>query len=175
MKMTNREAVLALTTLAAAIFGVSIVLARPRMADWGEARRRQAALREEVARDTELVAEREQWVARYAEVSGMLSRHPPTQKMDAYWMSVMDRLAAKHGLNILERKPGKEIQAGEVFELPIEVKTWDGSLDALVHFLFDMESEGAMLDIRHLLVKPKPGGLLGGQFTLYCAYMRESA
>lgn len=175
MKMSERESVLVVATLAALLLGASMMLAKPKVVEWGEIRTRQAALRAEIARDKALVAEREEWASRFEEVSGMLSRHPATQKMDIYWMSIMDRLAAKHGVTISKRQVGEEKQAGEVYELPIEVKEWEGSLDALVHFLFDLQNEGAMLDVRQLLVKPKAGGILRGRFVLFCAYTRETA
>jgi hypothetical protein len=56
--------------------------------------------------------------------------------------------------------------------LPIECREWEASLDALVRFLFELQSEGAMLDIRQLLIKPRGQGILRGRFTLYCAYAR---
>ena len=62
---------------------------------------------------------------------------------------------------------------GDVFELPIEVRDWEGSLEALVGFLFELQSQGAMLDIRHLVMKPNEKKVLRGRFVLYCAYTRE--
>ena len=75
-------------------------------------------------------------------------------------------------MKISKRQPGEEKQQGEVYELPIECREWEGSLDAITHFLFDLQSEGAMMDIRHLLIKPKGEGVLGGRFWLHCAYTR---
>ena len=70
---------------------------------------------------------------------------------------------------------GAEKPVGDVFEIAIECKEWEGSLDALVHFLYDLESAGVMLDMRQMFMRPHPTnrGLLRGTFTLHCAYMRE--
>jgi hypothetical protein len=173
MKLSERESALLLATLAVGLFGVSFILGRPKVREWNEIRARRAVLREEIALDRGMVAQRGEWEARFKEVSGMLSRHPADQKMDIHWMTIMDRAAARHGIGIKQRQAGEERRAGEVYELPIEVKEWGGTLDALVHFLFDLQGEGAMLDVRQLLVKPMDGGILRGRFVLYCAYTRE--
>jgi hypothetical protein len=173
MTLSQRESALLLGVLAAALFGVSVLLGKPKIAEWNEIRARRAVLQEGIARDRAMVAERAEWEQRFQDVSGMLSRHPADQKMDVHWMTLMDRAASRHGIQIKQRQAGEERRAGEVFEMPIEVKEWEGTLDALVHFLFDLQSEGAMLDIRQLLVRPKDDGILRGRFVLYCAYTRE--
>jgi hypothetical protein len=40
-----------------------------------------------------------------------------------------------------------------------------------------VQNEGVMLDVRNMTISihPQNPALLRGQFTLYCAYMRESA
>jgi hypothetical protein len=86
----------------------------------------------------------------------------------------MDGLASRNGVKIITRQVGEEEQAGEIYELPIECKDLEGTLQGLVRFLFDLQNEDAMLDIRQFYVKPKGKGdvLLRGRFTLYCAYTR---
>jgi len=85
----------------------------------------------------------------------------------------MDSVATRNGFTIARRQTGKEAEVGDVYELPIDCKDWEGSLESLVKFLYDLNREGAMLDVRQLYVRPsnKPG-YLKGTFTLYCAYMR---
>jgi len=64
---------------------------------------------------------------------------------------------------------------GDVYEMAIDCKEWDGTLDALVHFLYGLESAGVMLDMRQMFIRPSPvdHSHLKGSFVLYCAYMRE--
>ena len=59
--------------------------------------------------------------------------------------------------------------------MTLDCKEWEGSLEALVHFLYDLESKGVMLDMRSMYIKPNPADRthLKGSFVIYCAYMRE--
>jgi len=173
MTLSSREMVLALTTGALTLFGVSAVLSKPKFREWTEVRKQQAEVLVEMEQDRQLLAQREKLAADFDELSKQLPQYPADKKIDVYWLSVMDRLASKHGVKISKRQAGEEKNAGDVFELPIQCTDWEGSLDSIVHFLFDMQSSGAMLDIRQLLIKSKGKGLLRGRFSLYCAYTRE--
>ena len=175
MRLSSREAVLVLSTAAVALFGGSALVARPKVDVWKETRRQQEAVRTEIEQDERLLQQRESLETELAELSQSLPAYSTDKKMDIHWLSTMDRFAAKHGVKISRRQAGEEKKAGDVRELPIECQQWEGNLDSLVHFLFDLQSEGGMLDVRHLLIKPEKGDLLRGRFTLYCAYTRESA
>lgn len=175
MKISRRELVLALITGAAILFGVTFLLAGPRIAHWRELRARQKEVAQEIIRAKKLVAKRGYWESLVAEYSGMLPRVQASKKMDVHWLSIMDKLATKHDVQINQRAAGQEKDEGEVFELPIDCKEWEGSLEGIVRFLYDLQTEGAMFDIRHLFIKPKGKGVLRGRFSLYCAYTRESA
>ena len=94
--------------------------------------------------------------------------------MDLHWLSVIESVAARHQLQILRHEPGEERQQGPVYELPIFVRQWEGSIDALVRFLFDIEREGAMLDVRYLHIRPRDRTIRHGRLDIYCAYRRES-
>ena len=93
---------------------------------------------------------------------------------DTTWLAKMDEIAAKNFIQISNRQAGTEVEAGEVLELPIEVKNWEGALESLVHFIYELENSGAgMFDVRAISFKPSgKKGYLKGSFTLTCAYMR---
>ncbi len=173
MKITARETVLGLITISVALFGVTGLLARSKIDDWKAVRAQQIEVRSSIVRSQELVEQREKWDARMGELQGSMPRFPKGKRMDVYWSTEMERKASAHGLKILRHEVGGELQEGPIYELPIECRDWEGSLDALVHFLFDLQSEGAMLDIRYLRIKPKDKVLRTGRFSLYCAYMRD--
>lgn len=175
MKLSSREIVLGVATLSVALFGGTALLARPKFRVWKDMRARQAELRSQIELDRRLVAQREGWDKKLSEVSKLLPVQPAGKKMHVHWLSIMDRLAAKHGVTIRKRQAGEEKRQGDVYELPIECRDWEGSLESIVNFLFELQSEGAMLDIRQLLIKPKGKntGQLRGRFTLYCAYTRQ--
>jgi Tfp pilus assembly protein PilO len=173
VKVTRREIVLTLATLTVALFGGSLVLVKPRIQAWKDLQAQQNELRRQIEVDSRMVAQRAQWAAKFAELSQVLPRHPADKEVDVYWLSILNDAAKKQGVELRRIEADKEKPQGDVFELPIECKEWAGTLPALVRFLFDLQTQGAMLDIRHLLIKPRGKGVLGGRFTLYCAYMRE--
>ena len=121
-----------------------------------------------------LVAQRQQWEDAYAGKAGLMPVFTPGQQVETHWLEVLDRIASKNNLLIIRRQTERERQVGDVYEMPIECKEWEGDLEALVSFLYDIHAEGAMLDVRRLHVRPGGGksAALRGSFTLYCAYMR---
>jgi len=172
MKITSREMTLGILTLTVGLFGGTLLLARPRLAEWQRLQKTQERLNDEIRRDSELVGKREEWEARFDTLSEAMPQYGTKMKTDILWLSTIDSVAQKHGLEIRRIEAGEERQQGDVYELPIECNEWEGTLDALVHFLFDLQSRGAMLDVRFLLIKPKAGKVLRGRFSLSCAYTR---
>ncbi|MCE9615327.1 MAG: hypothetical protein K8T26_13735 [Lentisphaerae bacterium] len=172
MKISARELLLLLLTVGMALFGITAILARPRFEQWKTLRRDQEALQAEIAEDQRLLASRATWEREFESLKSYLPQYPIEKKMDVHWLSVMDNLASKHGVRVTKRQVGDEARLGDIYELPIEVREWEGSLDAIVHFLFDLQSQGAMLDVRQLLMKPNEQKELRGRFVLYCAFTR---
>ena len=163
-----------MATLTAALIGGSAVFVKPRIQEWKDLRAQQGEARKAIALDQRLVDQQAEWKGKFNELSKILPRQPTDKVVDVYWLSVIDELAKKNGVEIRRIEAGKEKPQGDVYELPIECKEWQGTLPALIHFLFDLQAKGAMLDVRHLLIKPRGKGILGGRFTLYCAYTREA-
>ena len=174
MKISTRESVLALATISVALFGVTALLSGSKIDAWESVRQQQLQVADSIETSKILVEQQEKWSTRMSELQGLMPRFPQGKRMDVYWSAEMEKKAARHGLKILRHEIGSELQEGLVYELPIECRDWSGSLDALIHFLFDLQSEGAMLDIRYLRIQPKGKLLRTGRFSLYCAYMRES-
>ncbi len=172
MKITSRELTLGIITLTVGLFGGTLLLARPRLSEWQALQKTKERLEDEIRRDRDLVEKQGYWEGRFDELSEAMPQYGPKQKTDVLWLSTIDSVARKHDLQIRRIEAGKERQQGDVYELPIECTEWEGSLDALVHFLFDLQSRGAMLDVRFLLIRPKAGKVLRGRFSLSCAYTR---
>ena len=122
-----------------------------------------------------LIAERGRWAKSYEEEKSNMPMFESGKATDTTWLKKMDDMALKHRILIGHRQPGKEVDAGEVLELPIEVKSWEGSLEALVKFMHELENtDQGMFDIKVLNFKPSSKkGYLRGSFTLTCAYRRE--
>ncbi|MDD4872916.1 MAG: hypothetical protein PHR77_20370 [Kiritimatiellae bacterium] len=173
MKLSQREAILAMVTGTIMLFGMTALFSKSKIEEWKDISKQQSDLQDQILRNKEIIASKAVWQKKLDELQKSLPEYPAEQKMDVQWLSTMDELASKHGVKILKRQAGEEKVVGDVYELPIECKDWEGNLNSIVHFLFDLQSQGAMLDIRQLQMRPKSGDLLRGYFTLYCAYAKQ--
>jgi hypothetical protein len=175
MKMSRREAVFGLATGIVALFGLSAIVMKSKIEEWKEIRKAQGKCLEQIQKDRITAGERDRWSKRFEEINKVVPPFPADKKMDVHWLSVMDGLASKDGVVISKRRVGEEKRIGDLYEIPIECQECEGNLEAVVRFLFDLQEQGAMLDIRQLLLKPKSATALRGRFTLYCAYIRQAA
>ena len=137
-----------------------------------EIQRDQAALVESYK---SVIAQRDVWDSAYAGMANLMPVFPLDRQVETYWLGVLDRIASKNNLRVIRRQAEAERAVGDVFEMPIDCKEWEGDLESLVAFLYDIHAEGAMLDVRRLFVRSNngKGAPLRGSFTLYCAYMRS--
>lgn len=173
IKLSSREWLLALATGSVILWGGSGILLKPKFEQWKDLRVQQERVQAEIEECRKWIGEREAWTAKSEEVSRLLPRHPKGARTDVYWLSKMDNLATQHGLTISKRQAGEEKNLGDLYELPIECNEWEGDTDAIVRFLFDLQAEGGMFDVRHLLIKQKEPGRLRGRFVLSCAYTKD--
>ena len=89
-------------------------------------------------------------------------------------IAAVNRLAEANGVTLIKSQASPEKEVGGVYEKTIDCDC-EGSLESFVPFLHAIYSEGAMLDVRKLTMRPqtgKGGGGLRAGFTLCCAYMR---
>jgi len=175
MKISPKEITMAFVTVTLVVFGVSYFFLQPKIDTWKKLVEEEMNLKQSIGAYNQMIAQKDYVTARLKEVSSLLPVYPEDKEMDVYWMSVMDSIANKNNLVITKRQAGNETKTGSIYELPIECREWAGDLDSLVHFLFDLQAEGGMMDVRQLSIKPKTKSNLNGRFLLYCAYTREKA
>ncbi len=175
MTLSRQEQILATVTVLVVLFGLLALKLRPGLDTWREKFNRLDALRRQRADARELIDMGPQWRAKYEEIKDQMPVFEQNRQVDTFWMSRMDALAAEYGVSITRRQVGKETLVGDVYEFTTECQ-WEAPLDSFSHFLFAMQAEGAMLDVRELVVRPLSNrkGFLRGSFTLYCAYMRST-
>ena len=125
--------------------------------------------------EVKLIKEKNKWVEAYENEKATMPTFEAGKATDTTWRRKLDEIAAKHLIVISSAQTGKEVEAGDVLELPIEVKTWEGCLESLVKFMHELENTNeGMFDVTQLNFKPSSKkGYLRGSFTLNCAYMRE--
>jgi len=175
MTVSGREKAMVAITGMVILYGGLGLVSKHRLDAWQMKRDAYRQASQHLVLERTLIGQRTQWEKNYSGMKDLMRIFPAEQPVDTYWLGVMDTAATKNGLNIAKRQVGAEKPVGDVFEIAIECKEWEGSLDALVHFLYDLESAGVMLDMRQMFMRPHPTnrGLLRGTFTLHCAYMRE--
>ena len=141
---------------------------------WKKAAKNYAKAKETYLRETRLIGEKRKWEEAYEAEKAQMPMFESGKATETTWRRKLDELAAKHLVLISSAQAGKEIEAGDVLELPIEVRSWEGSLQALVRLMHELENtEEGMFDITQISFKPSSKkGYLRGSFTLNCAYMR---
>ena len=124
--------------------------------------------------EVKLIGEKRKWTEAYENEKATMPIFEAGKATDTTWRRKLDEIAAKHHI-VISAQTGKEVEAGDVLELPIEVKTWEGCLESLVKFMHELENTNdGMFDITQLNFQPSSKkGYLRGSFTLNCAYMRE--
>lgn len=142
---------------------------------WGDAIRKYESARRTYRDECRLISEKDEWVQAYEDEKSAMPTFGAGRATDTTWLSKMDELASKHHVTISQRQAGKETAAGDVMELEIDVRNWEGALESLVRFVHELENtDEGMFDIKSISFKPSSKkGYLKGSFTLTCAYMRE--
>ncbi len=126
--------------------------------------------------EKKLISQRQEWNEAYeAEREKMPVFSEDAVDVDTHWLRRVNALAHENHVSISQSQAGQQVEAGDVFEQPIDVKRWEATISSLVKFMHALECEtNAMFDVREMVVKPssrKGGGFLTGSFKLACAYM----
>ncbi|MEI7902811.1 MAG: hypothetical protein WCK89_21395 [bacterium] len=160
-------------TAVVVLYALAALCFKKQLSNWKAGQKVYAVAQKKLQDENALIAAKDEWTAKYAQMNDLMPIFPYDKDVDTYWLNIMDSAATRNGFTITRRQTNKEAEVGDVYELPIDCKDWEGTLESLVQFLYDLNKEGAMLDVRQLFIKPsnKPG-YLKGSFTLYCAYMR---
>ncbi len=175
-EMGNREKALAATLVMVALYAVAAgVWFFHSQTAWSRAKKQYLKAVDAYERECKLINERNKWTEAYEAEKAAMPTFASGKATDTTWLKLMDTLAEKHHIAISQRQSGKEVESGDVLELPIDVKNWEGSLESLVKFMHELENTSdGMFDIRSLNFKPSSKkGYLKGSFVLTCAYMRE--
>ena len=142
---------------------------------WKKSSRAYNTAKETYLKERKLISERAKWASAYEDEKSNIPAFEDGKALDTTWNRVIGKILEENKIWNRDIQAGKETDAGEVLELPIEVKNWEGSLEALVKFMYALENaEQGMFDVKNLNFKPSSKkGYLRGSFTLTCAYMRE--
>lgn len=176
MKLTSREALLAWLTGVTLVLAGTYWFAQPRLQELKDLRKATDALSLRKKEAELLLGRRSEVDGQLAAVRRQLPVHPIGKDVTADFLRTLERLASQNGISLLRREAEPERSTGDIREVSINCN-WEGTLDALVRFLYALQTQGAMLDVQQLTVSPIPGGhaRLKGTFTVDFAYTREAA
>ncbi len=171
--VSSREKNMLMIAVVAVLYAVGALCFKKQSANWKTEQRVCANAQKKLLEENALIAAKDEWAEKYEQMRNLMPVFPNDKDVDTHWLNIMDSAATRNGFTIARRQTSKEVEIGDVYELPIDCKDWEGTLESLVKFMYDLHKEGAMLDVRQLFIRPanKPG-FLKGTFTLYCAYMR---
>lgn len=175
MKSLREKAVMAMLVVIVMYAGAVVLWFVSAESAWKKAAKRYDDAKRTYQKEVKLIGEKRKWTEAYDTEKAAMPTFAIGKTTDTTWLSKMDEIALKNKIQISQRQGGKEVAEGDVLELPIVVNSWEGSLEALVKFMHELEntSEG-MFDMRELNFSPSAKkGYLRGNFTLTCAYMRE--
>ena len=142
---------------------------------WKKAAKNYAKAKDTYAKEVKLIGEKRKWADAYEAEKAVMPTFELGKATDTTWRRKLDEIAERNRVVISSAQTGKEVEAGDVLELPIEVKSWEGCLESLVRMMHELENTNdGMFDITQINFKPSSKkGYLRGSFTLHCAYMRE--
>lgn len=147
---------------------------------WKTAAKRYEAAAKKTQSEKKLISQRQKWNAAYDEEREKMPVFSEgAVDVDTHWLRRVNALAHDNHVSISQSQAGQQVEAGDVFEQPIDVKRWESTISSLVKFMHALECEtNAMFDVREMSVKPssrKGGGFLTGSLKLACAYMHGEA
>ena len=174
-KTLREKAIMAMLGMAV-LYAIAVILWFVSVeSSWKKAAKAYDKAKKTYQNEVKLIGEKDKWTEAYENEKATMPTFEAGKATDTTWRRKLDEIAAKHLIVISSAQTGKEVEAGDVLELPIEVKTWEGCLESLVKFMHELENTNdGMFDIAQLNFKPSSKkGYLRGSFTLNCAYMRE--
>lgn len=142
---------------------------------WKRAAKNYQSAKSTYARECALIERKNELAEEYEAKRSAMPMFEDGKATDTTWLKRVEEVAKRNLVLIGQYEAKQEIEDGEVRKLPIEVRNFEGSLEALVKFLYEIEnSDDTMFSVSQLSFRPSSKkGYLKGNFTLNCAYMRE--
>ncbi len=172
LKQKALGAVLLVVALYAVAVGVWFMSAE---SAWKRAARNYQSAKATYVRECRLIERKGELAEEYESKRSAMPMFESGKATDTTWLKRVEEAAKRNLVLIGQYEAKPETEHGEVLQLPIEVKNFEASLEALVKFMYEMENaENGMFAISQLNFRPSSKkGYLKGNFTLNCAYMRE--
>jgi Tfp pilus assembly protein PilO len=176
MKISQREMILGVATLAASLAGLTWYIADGNVDEWKSKANEMQKLEQQISLHQNAIKMQENWMDELTALQQDLRTFDPGERSVApELMKTIKAVSSKYGLDITRSQPYNEKPTGDLYEMGINC-TWEGSLDAMVHFLTELQQQGVRYDVRQLNVTPvgKDTGKLKGNMVIHCVYTRKA-
>ena len=142
---------------------------------WAKAKKQYESACRTFLKEKDMIANKAKYAEDYEKAKSFMPMFEAEKTTEATWLKKMREIATKNLVVIGQDEAKPEVAGDDVHELPIDVRRWEGSLEALVKFMHELENtEEGMFAITDLSFRPSSKkGYLRGSFTLTCAYMRD--
>ncbi|MEE9369307.1 MAG: GspMb/PilO family protein [Pontiella sp.] len=175
MKISQREMILGVGTLAAVLIGLSIYMVDSKSDAYQAKQTEIENLQAQIRLDERRIRMQEEWIAELNELQKDLRVFDSKQQSVApELMKTIKGISSKHGFDITRSQPHPEKPTGDLVELGINC-TWVGKLPAIVGFLTELQQQGVRYDVTSLNITPagKNTGSLKGNIVINCAYTKK--
>ena len=175
MKINQREMMLGVVALACVLAGTTGYVIDKKMEVWSSKKTQIEKLRQQIRLNQNAIKMQDNWMGELEVLQKDLRIFADDQRsVSPQLMKTIKAISDTHGLEITRSQPYAEKPTGNLFELGINC-TWQGSLDAVVGFLADLQQQGVRYDVRTLNIQPvgKNSGKLKGNIVINCAYTRQ--
>lgn len=176
MKITQREMMLGVVTLACVLVGTTWYAVDRKTEKWKSKKTQIENLRQQISLHQNAIKMQDNWMGELEVLQQDLRVFDDDQRsVSPQLMKTIKEISSNHGLEITRSQPYGEKPTGNLLELGINC-TWQASLDALVGFLTELQQQGVRYDVRTLNIQPvgKNSGKLKGNMVINCAYTRQS-
>ncbi len=173
MKMSKREIIIGMVTLAAVLFGFTYWMGGSKISEQKEMASEKVRLRRQIKLHKRILEEKENWIDRLNALQAELPVYDERIPVSVLLSKEIKGLADEHGLNLTRTVPEPEKKVSTLYEVNVSCK-WTGDLEALTHFLYALHSKGIRFDVQKIDIKPvaKQQGMLNGSMNIACAYRR---
>ena len=175
MKITQREMFLGLAAMTAILGGSIWYVADKNFNEWKLKATQIEDTQGSIRKNKTAIKMQATWMDELTQLQSELPTFDLQKKsVSPELVKIIKAVADTYQLDITRTQPFAEKATGDLFELGINC-TWEGSLEAMVQFLTDIQQQGVRYDVRSLNVKPlgKNSGKLTGNMVIHCAYTRK--
>lgn len=173
MKLSRREMFIGVATLFVALFAITYWLGGSKIEEHRDMRGDKVRLERQIQLHQRILEEKEGWTARLDELQKQLPVYDRRIHVSGEVQKRIKRIADKSRLDFTQSRSGSENRVGNLYELSVACN-WEGGLEALVRFLYELNEQGLQYDVHDLSIRPdaKRAGILRGDITIACAYLR---